>query len=108
MGVFMHGTVCPWVYYIALPLSSTQTHTQTWRRTHPTTDASSVGMGVCEGNMVPPISITGSQAGVSPHTKDAERLAALAPDRGREWKGKKTLLSFTSPCHDSDNNTVHC
>lgn len=55
-----------------------------------------VCMSLCEGNLVPWISITGSQPGVSPHTKDAGRLEALGPNRGRDRRGKRKLVSASS------------
>ncbi len=77
-------------------ISHSQTHTHT--HTHLQMDAGllRVCVSVCAGNVVPRISITGSRAGVSPHTKDAGRLEALGPNRGRDRRGKRKSASARS------------
>lgn len=71
----------------------------TYTDTHSPTDGCRAAQGcvcvrVCveegwgEGYVVPRISITGSRAGDSPHTKDAGTLEALGPNRGRDGRGK--------------------
>lgn len=73
-------------------------HTQTCTNTHLQMAARLLrGVCVCEGNVVPRISITGSWAGVSPYTKDAGTLEALGPNRGRDGKGKRKSASARLP-----------
>ncbi len=73
-------------------------HSQTHTHTHLQMAAGllRVCVSVCVGNVVPRISITGSRAGVSPHTKDAGRLEALGPNRGRDRRGKRKSASARS------------
>lgn len=77
-------------------ITYTDTYTLTYRWLQ------SVLSGVCVclcveegggGDVVPRISITGSRAGVSPHTKDAGTLEALGPNRGTDGRGKRKSAS---------------